>query len=141
MKTHSVIATARGMLTCFLAGWLFLSITEQTMAAEPPPEYHPATDEFSALGKAVTELLRSGDAARFATNTAASVEDWKSIVSTNLPEKADAVNGLGKTSDRERQKVEATAKIFLERATALHLDFTKGEWHARVIVPKHFGAT
>ena len=136
-------AVARRTFTGCLAGLFLVLVAPQMRAAGPPAgamkEYQSAPDEFSALGKNVMELLRSGDAAGFATNLAATAEDWKSVYSTNLPaQDEDALKGLQRMSGFDRQKVEASAKVVLEKASALHLDFAKGEWHPRVVVPKHF---
>src|ERR1700720_4316982 len=93
--THTLALTPalrRISTTCAVGLLLFLS-SPPTHAAEPPAEvvkeYQPQKDEFATLGEAVLKLLRDGDTARFATNLAPNAEDWKSILSTNLPAAAE----------------------------------------------------
>ena len=138
-----VSAVRQKYASCLAILLLFLA-TPQIRAAGLPggaeQQYQPAPDEFSGLGTAVMELLRSGDAARFATNLTATPGDWKSIISTNLPAKSEEeLKGFQTVSDYERQKVESGAKVVLEKAAALHLDFAGKEWQVRVIMPKNFG--
>ncbi len=146
MKTPVFTEAVGNILAGCLAGLFLFLATAQTQAADVPAgslkEYQPAPNELSELGKDVIELLRSGDAARFATNVVATAQDRMSIRSTNLSLKdEDPLKGFQKASDYERRRIQSSAKAVLEKAAALHLDFAKGEWHPRVIVPKHFAST
>src|SRR5208337_4716833 len=89
-----------------------------------------ANGEFSAVSNAVVELLRSRDAAAFPSALAPSIADYQSLLPTNLPPQ---VQEAFKTM---RANVESSAKTFLEQAVALHLDFSKGDLHLRVIPPE-----
>jgi len=129
-----------------LAGLFLTLFAPQSPAADlppqPPKKYQPAPDEFAGLGNAVMELLRSGNAARFATNLSATTGDWKSILSTNIPAQAeDPLKGFQNTSDYQHQKIESSARTVLQKMAALHLDFTNGDWQSHEILPKHFGST
>ncbi len=99
-------------------------------------------EDFSAVSQAVVELLQNRDTARFASAVSPSIEDWKSMLSTNLPIMgADPLKGFQNSVPHQRQQMEAGAKALLARADALHLDFSKGELHVRVVPPKYLGTT
>ncbi|MGA2174736.1 MAG: TlpA disulfide reductase family protein [Verrucomicrobiota bacterium] len=104
-----------------------------------PKAVKPAEDEFGAVSRSVVALLRSRDAARFAREITASAEDWEAIASTNLPEIAENLKGFANGADSQRAETEAAAKAFLARADSLHLDFSKGDLHERVVNPRFLG--
>jgi thiol-disulfide isomerase/thioredoxin len=124
---------------------LFLCLLLPAASAAPPPsdsrgEYRPAGNEFDAVGKAVVQLLQTRDAARFATNMAVSAEDWQSLPTTNLmKEDQDRINSFGKGASHNLQQAEAGAQALLDRADALHLDFSKADLSFHVTIPKDFG--
>ena len=110
--------------------------------APPPKQYQPKPDEFSDLGQAVLELLKSGASVQFANQITASVEDRKSILSTNRDVSGDDPSkSFPTTTAYEKGKVQVSAQTVLARAASLHLDFSKGDWQPRVIMPKRFGST
>ena len=80
------------------------------------------------------KLLQSRDTARFAKAMTPSTEDWKSIQFTNLP-----IKGAYAMSRHIFKMIELGAKALLDRADALHLDFSKGELHPDVLGRKRFG--
>jgi len=122
-----------------LTGLLLFVLLPQANAAVP---VMGTNEDFSAVSQAVVELLQSRDTARFATAMSPSVEDWKAILSTNLPATGEnPLNGFQKMVPRQRQQMEAGAKALLARADELHLDFSKNELHARVVPPKYLGTT
>jgi hypothetical protein len=127
-----------------LAGLLLGTLGDRMTAADrpqlPPRNYEPTNGEFAAVSKAVVQLLQSGDTARFAAEMSPSMADWKSILSTNLPVTAeDPLKGYENTTRYQREKVESSAKAFLEKAAALHLDFSKSDLKARIVAPKATG--
>jgi thiol-disulfide isomerase/thioredoxin len=101
--------------------------------------FQPAEDEFAAVGRSVAALLQSRDTARFAKEITPSPEDWTAIASTNELEAAEALKSFIKGTDSQRKEAEASAKAFLARADSLHLDFSKGDLHARAANPKRIG--
>jgi thiol-disulfide isomerase/thioredoxin len=129
----------------WLAILLVLRLGPQAVAAERPaadPEYRPTADEFSVLANAALELLQSGATARFAGTVAPSLDDWKSILSTSLPTKGeDPLAPFRNSGPFLRRTVEMSGREVLSRASALHLDFSKGDWRAQVVLPKRFGRT
>jgi thiol-disulfide isomerase/thioredoxin len=129
-----------GLLAACLAVLVLAMGPWHSFAADPPPakEYQPASGEFSALGDAVLELLKSGATMSFARNLAPSADDFKAILSTNVPHPADLAPSLARGGEFQRQQLAAGAKQVLDRAAALHLDFTQGDWSPRVLVPPHF---
>jgi bla regulator protein BlaR1 len=100
-----------------------------------------ANEDFSAVGKAVVELLQSRDVARFVGQMAPTLEDYRAILSTNVATQGDdPLKGYEhSTVEPERQREESSAKALLAKAESLHLDFSKGDLHARVVPPKHLG--
>src|SRR5258707_14691015 len=136
-----VLRTAAGLV----AGGCLCLCASRAPAAEPQAprkEYEPAKEEFAGLEKAVEALFQDRDVGRFARELTATVEDYRAVLSTNLAAEAEErLKRRQKSSDRERQKIEASAKAVLTRAEALHLDFSKGTLKARAITPAHFGST
>jgi thiol-disulfide isomerase/thioredoxin len=134
----------RPYLTFYLVGLFFGLPVAQTLATDSPvgtiKEYQPASGEFVSVEKAVVELLQTRDTARFATNMSFSAEDWQSILTTNLPVKdQEMIKGFSKTAHYGCENMELSAKAFLARADALHLDFSKSELHFQILTPKHIG--
>ncbi len=131
MKTSNCRFRGLGLLMCisvFIAGL--------SCAAAAPA----TNDDFSALSKAVVELLQNHDATNFANEMAATVDDWKSIISTNSPAAQEDPAKQFQTSVKfEHDKVEGSGRNFLSKANALHLDFSKGNLNPQVIPPKSFG--
>lgn len=129
----------------FLSSWLAAFFVFSLPAADsnrPPEPYRPTAGEFLDISNAVMTLLHTRDAATFAQAVSASKDDWKSMLSTNLPPTDDdPLKGFTSTATREREQVAASAKALLAKADALHVDFSKGDWHARVMVPKYGGST
>ena len=112
------------------------------LAADSPAtvvkENQPNPADFSPLGAAVLELLRSGNAAQFAANFTPSVADRQANSLTNLPAWDAAATARAQGAvESERGKNEAGAREVVKTAAALHLDFSQGDWHARVILPEH----
>ena len=99
-------------------------------------------EDFSVVSRAVVELLQSHDTARFADALSPSIGDWKAMASTNLPATGeDPLKGFQDTVRNQRQQMESSAKTLLARAEALHLDFSRGNLHSRVVPPKYLGTT
>ncbi|HWW00659.1 MAG TPA: TlpA disulfide reductase family protein [Candidatus Acidoferrum sp.] len=111
----------------------------QGQDAVPSQRFQPAEDEFSALARSVAALLQSRDTARFAKEVTPSPEDWTAIASTNEPEADEALKSFIKGTEPQRKQTETSAKAFLARADSLHLDFAKGDLHARAASPKRIG--
>jgi len=114
----------------------------QTGAAEstPQPNYEPTKEEFAPVAKAVVELLQNKDAARFASVFAPRIEDYQASLTTNKTiNGGDPLKSIEKSLDYERKKVETSAKGVIERAEALHLDFSKTTLESSVILPKFAG--
>lgn len=126
-------------------GGLVISLFFSTVSVAQPAggdrtEYKPSDGEFDAVGKAVVELLQTRDAGRFATNWTVRAQDWQSLISTNLkPADLEKLNAYAKGSQRNVQQLESSAKAFLARADSLHLDFSKGDWHSKIVAPRHVG--
>jgi thiol-disulfide isomerase/thioredoxin len=131
----------RSLSVCVVA--LLLVQTSLGFGADRPPamkQYQPVPDEFLSLSNSVFALLRNGNAVQFAQELTSSEEDWKSVMATNLPKgDSDPLQSRLNASKHERQKLEASAKAFVDRAASLHLDFSKGDLRLRVIAPEHFG--
>ena len=106
-----------------------------------PKAVKPADDEFAAVSRCVIVLLQSRDTARFAREVTATAEDWKSIASANLPTLGDNLKDFANGVADKRREVEASAKAFLAKADSLHLDFSKGDLHERVVAPRFLGQT
>jgi thiol-disulfide isomerase/thioredoxin len=148
MRASSCINPVTGFCASCLAILLIgLACPSPIIAADPPPRqmpkpYQPAEDEFADLSKQLIELLQSHDTAKFANAMAPSAVDWKSIFSTNMPGLGDdPAKHFESMSRYAREKIELGAKALLERANALHLDFSKGDLHPSVSLPKRFGYT
>lgn len=113
---------------------LLVVSASQTPGQEAPPvqQAQPAEEDFSALARSVATLLQSRDAARFAKEITPSPQDWTAIASTNELDSAEALQSFIRGTEPLRKETEASAKAFLARADGLHLDFSKGDLHARV---------
>jgi len=115
--------------------------------AQAGPNDDPAflsgtNQDFSAVTNAVIDLLQTRDTARFANALAPTFEDWKSIQSPNaVTPDPDALKGFEASSREQRQRVEMTAVRLLNKAGQFHIDFTKGNLHARVLQPINLGRT
>ena len=123
---------------------LFLFLQLSGGAAVPPDMtvMHGSDEDFSAVSQAVVTLLQTRDAAGFAAALAPKAEDWRAILSTNLPPTGeDPLKGFQKSAPRQRQQLEASAQAFLAQAEALHLDFSRGDLHARIVPPRFLGIT
>ena len=122
--------------TAYLLATLFLG-------AFPPLVLADATNEdFSAVSKAVIELLQSRDITRFATELTPTVEDWRSVLSTNAAvQEPDPLAVIRQSAEYQRQKIEQSAKQLLARADSLHVDFSKGSLHAQIFLTEHVGTT
>jgi thiol-disulfide isomerase/thioredoxin len=95
-----------------------------------------APDEFNDLGKAVLQLLQDRNSDQFTTNTAEAAANWQSISTNGLP--APALEQLQKNAqncDNSLARLQYFTKDLLDRSDALHLDFSKGNWHFQVIAP------
>lgn len=110
----------------------------QGVAQEPAPRrprvFRPAPGEFAAVSNSVITLLKTRDTVRFAMEMTATLEDWKAIASTNVPDVSENLKGFAGNAGEQRSTLEAGAKAFLAKADSLHLDFSKGDpnLHARV---------
>jgi thiol-disulfide isomerase/thioredoxin len=99
-----------------------------------------ANQDFSAVSNAVIDLLQTRDTARFANALAPSLEDWKSIYSTNaVNPDPDPLKAFEESAKESRHKVEMTAIRLLNKAGQFHIDFTKGELRAEVVPPANLG--
>ena len=99
-------------------------------------------EDFSAVSQAVVKLLQSHDTGRFARELAPSIEDFRAILSTNLPAKGeDPLKGFQGTAKYERQQVELSARALLAWAGSLQLDFSNVTFQAQVVPPKYLGTT
>ena len=125
-------------LYCLTVLFLFL----QALPSYGAAPVMGTNEDFSVVSRAVVELLQSRDPARFADALSPSIEDWKAMVSTNLPATGeDPLKGFQNTVRYQRQQLESSAKALLARAEALHLDFSRGNLHSRIIPPKYLGTT
>ena len=119
---------------------LTLAAASACLAQSPRPKrFQPGPDEFAALTHSVVMLLQRKDTAKFANDITASADDWKAITSANLPNIDETLKSFADGAEARRREAEASAKEFLAKAESLHLDFTKGDWHARTVDPPRFG--
>jgi thiol-disulfide isomerase/thioredoxin len=144
MKTQTPVHFIRHLPAALLAWFCLCFLLSQSHAGDVPAwtmnNYEPTNGEFLAVGDAVVELLQSRDTARFARELAPSIEDWQAILSTNADEREpDPLKGFRKSTGDRRQKVEFSAKELLAKADALHLDFSKGHLHSKVVAPRFLG--
>jgi thiol-disulfide isomerase/thioredoxin len=128
----------------FIVPGMILGLTAPQIRADGPPhptqEYAPTIGEFDPLGKAVVELLRTKDAAGFAKQWAVSASDWRSMITGNLSaQEAGNVSNYAKGASFSLQGLTRSAKDALSRADSLHLDFSKGDWGFKVLMPGSVG--
>jgi thiol-disulfide isomerase/thioredoxin len=129
----------------FIASGMILGLTASQIRADGPShpvrEYEPSDGEFDPLGKAVVELLRTKDAAAFARQLAVSASDWHSLITSNLSaQEAGNVNNYAKGASFALQGLTRSAKDALSRADSLHLDFSRGDWRFKVVMPRSTGS-
>src|SRR5882724_2808589 len=98
---------------------------------------------FAEMGKAVARLLRGGDTAGFAKALAPSIADWHAAISTNRVAKGNAPLGADfqKSLDRQRRKLEASAKRLLAKAAELKLEFSRAQIAAKPIPLRVLGSS
>ncbi len=131
MKTSNCRFRSLGPLMCAA---VFIAGVSQVAGASA------TNDDFSTLSKAVVELLQNRDATNFANELGATVDDWKSIISTNSPAaQQDPAKQFQSSVKFEHDKVEGSGRNFLAKADALQVDLSKGNLNPRVIPPKSFG--
>src|ERR1017187_9985856 len=125
MKTSLIIGVAALM---FLGG-LFSPVS----AAIPATA---TNEDFSAVSKAIVELLQSRDTARFASELSPAIEDWRSALFTNATgENPAQIAGFRKSDEYWRHVMEQGAKQLLAKADSLHVDFSKARLHAQAMPP------
>ncbi len=106
------------------------------------PPMSGTNENFSAVSQAVVTLLQTRDPARFAAALAPKAEDWQAMLSTNLPATGeDPLKSYQNSVPRQRQQLESSAQALLAQAEALHLDFSRGDLHARIVPPRFLGST
>jgi len=141
MKPSFHVDRGQTLALCFIGLLSSLLVLPSLAPAQNPPlpaEYKPSANDFVAISNAVMTLLQTCNADAFAGEVTPSLNDWKSILSTNLP--ATGENPLKGYDARVRyyhDRMVASAKALLARANALHLDFSKGDWRARVLMPNN----
>lgn len=131
-----------GFPWCGIGILLLALVARQTALAQSPgpfKRFQPATNEFETVRRSVVGLLKEKDTAKFANEMTASAEDWKAIASTNLPDIDETLKSFAENVEFQRREAEASAKAFLAKAESLHLDFSKGDLHARVVDPPRLG--
>lgn len=123
-----------GCLTC-----LFLFVLWPSACDAAP--VMGTNEDFSMVSRAVVELLQTRDPVHFAGQLAPTLEDYRAILSTNLPTTGeDPLKDFQNRAQHQRQQLEASAGVFLARAESLHLDFSNVTFHTRIIPPKYLGS-
>jgi len=120
-------------LTLCLMG-LFIGLFVRPAAADAPAG-NGGNSQFDPLGKAILQLLQNRDAGLFATNLAETTADWQSVSSNRTTMAPDEIQNNARRAQASLPRLEYFAKDFLARSDALHLDFSKGDWHFRIIDP------
>ena len=139
METSKSFLYFQSWFACCLTGLFLFLLWPRANAAMPSMG---ANEDFSAVSQAVVALLQTRDPARFAAALAPKSEDWQAMLSTNLPATGeDPLKGFQNSVPRQRQRLESSAKAFLAKAEALHLDFSRGDLPARIVPPKYLGNT
>ena len=129
-------------LRLLLSGLFLCVLLPAARAFGPLENYTPTNGDFTILENTVSELLRSQNAQQFADKLSPTIDDFKSIISTNAPIKGiDLLNEFRGAVKNWHKQVEVSAKEFLAKAKALHLDFSKQQIWLHVNAPKAFGST
>jgi thiol-disulfide isomerase/thioredoxin len=143
MKLNFHLHREQTLALCFIGLISGLLVLPSLAPAQNPPlpaEYKQSANDFLAVSNAVMALLQTRNVDAFAGEITASTNDWKSILATNRPSTGeDPLKGIDTTVRFERGRVAASANVLLAKADALHLDFSKGNWRARVLKPEQFG--
>ena len=98
-------------------------------------------EDFSAVSRAVVELLQSRDTARFATNLTATFGELQSALTNADDQSSDSIDNSRHIVENDRQKLEQSAKQLLDRADSLHVNFSNSNLHAQVVPPKRLGTS
>jgi thiol-disulfide isomerase/thioredoxin len=84
--------------------------------------------EFEGIGQALVNLLKTRDSQAFVTNYAVKGDDWRLMITTNLPKDiADQFQLFANGQDMNRRRLESSVKTLLDRADKIHVDFSKGD--------------
>src|SRR5208283_3501125 len=98
----------------FLCGFISSESVASTVAQ--------TNQDFSAVSKAVVELLQSRDAVRFAKELSPAIDDWKSVLTTNASgADPETLAGFQRDSEYFSQRIEQGAKQLLAKADSLHV--------------------
>ena len=132
MRGNSHSVKPFGPTLCLVG--LLIGLSGRTALADAPIREMPGS-QLDEVGKAVLALLQNRDAGLFATNLAETAGDWQSISSNRTTMAPDEIQNNAKRAQMSLPRLEYFAKDFLARSDALHLDFSKGDWHFRIIEP------
>ena len=118
-----------------------LAMCLSNSSASPTVPPAGTNEEFSAVSRAVVELLQSRDTARFATNLSASFEEFQSALTNVASQGPDSIDNVRQIAKYNRQKLEQSAKQLLDRADSLHVNFSNSNLHAEVVPPGRLGTS
>ena len=113
-----------------------LTLPAFTAPSQPIDMDADATNDFSAVGNAIVELLKSRDVSRFVAKMAPTAEDFQSLVKNNEP-----ANNLKGFQRNAVLSIKSSAQAVLTEAESLHLNFSTSNLYARVIRPESIVTT
>ena len=131
--SRDVITIMRSNLLLHLCCVTLLALQITANAQPAPPPDMDTTNDFSVVGNAVADLLKTHDVQRFATELAPTADDFRAVLPANSLNDPDAI-----TSGANRT-VKSTAQALLEKADSMHLNFANSNLFVRVIPPEFTG--
>jgi thiol-disulfide isomerase/thioredoxin len=117
-------------LVCIAVLTLYTITTHAT-----PPVDTDATNDFSVVGNAVAELLKSRDVTRFVEEMAPTTNDFRAVIQTNSMSDGQAPGYAAAA----RRTLKRSADALLQMADSLHLNLSDSNFVARVIPPQYIG--
>ena len=116
----------------------FLALQTLVVRADPPttPPQIDTTYDFSAVGNALAQLLKSHDIQHFVAEMAPNDKDIRAVVPTNLFANENDPEAFSQFTGHASQAVQTAAEELLERADSLHLNFADSNLVASVIPPE-----
>jgi thiol-disulfide isomerase/thioredoxin len=121
----------RWLLMLICAGLMQWSLSA---ADTNSPSYTPTEKEFDAVARATVSLLQNRDPKSFATEMIATLEDYRAITNGSALS-VDALHSARQSLEPRQRRLEASARVLVERLRSLRLDFSTNQLRATVGAP------
>lgn len=137
MVSFNIMKTNPLLYLCCIALLALQTLIARAAPPTSPPQMNTSTaGEFSAVGNALAELLKTHDVQRFVAEMAPTDKDIRAVVPTNMFENENDPEAFSQFTGHASQAAQSTAEALLARADSLHLNFADSNLVASVIPPE-----